>query len=140
MLAHEFPEDFPGSRPALVFGVLRDKDWKSMLAVLGPLATRVLLVPVKSERALQPDEMLSDCQQANPKAPVSVYASLEEALQAVKTEPLVVVTGSLYLVGEAMELLGLAASPTREERSLNEWGADTPSTQKPLRNELRPPK
>ena len=42
------------------------------------------------------------------------------ALTASKARPFVVVTGSLYLVGEALERLGL--SPAKPgERGLNEW-------------------
>jgi len=121
ILAHEVQEQFPGSRPALIFGVLRDKDWKSMAALLAPLVSRVILVPMKSERALPPKEMVSMWQQANLSVPVSVCASLAEGMDRVKAEPFILITGSLYLVGEAMELLGLADSPAREERSLNEW-------------------
>jgi dihydrofolate synthase / folylpolyglutamate synthase len=119
VLAREFPKQFPGSRPTLVFGVLGDKDWKSMAAVLAPLAARVILVPVKSERTLSPREMMSVWPEANPS--VSVCASLAEAFEAAAKETVVIVTGSLYLVGEALELLGLSAPPAKEERSLNEW-------------------
>jgi dihydrofolate synthase/folylpolyglutamate synthase len=125
VLAQEIQKQFPGSRPTLIFGVLRDKDWKSMAAPLAPLAGRVILVSVKSERTLPPKEMLTTWQQANPDAPALVCASLAEAIEQVKTEPFVVITGSLYLVGEAMELLGLSVSPAKEERSLNEWGSQT---------------
>jgi len=34
-----------------------------------------------------------------------------------------VVTGSFYLVGEAMERLGVAPAPAGTERLLNDWGA-----------------
>jgi hypothetical protein len=35
----------------------------------------------------------------------------------------VVVAGSFYLVGEAMERLGVAPTPNEAERQLNDWGA-----------------
>jgi dihydrofolate synthase / folylpolyglutamate synthase len=136
VLAHEFQKQFSGSRPALIFGVLRDKDWKSMAALLAPLASSLTLVPVKSERTLPPQEMVSMWQDGNEIAPVAVCASLAEALERVKAEPFVVITGSLYLVGEAMELLGLAVPPAKEERSLNEWV----SPQDQGGNALRPPR
>jgi hypothetical protein len=45
---------------------------------------------------------------------------MAEALKNSANEEFVVITGSLYLVGEALELLGL--SPAAEsERGLNEW-------------------
>jgi dihydrofolate synthase/folylpolyglutamate synthase len=123
VLAQEIQRQFPGSRPTLVFGVLQDKDWRSMAASLAPLAKQVILVPVKSERTLSPKEMLSVWQQANSDAPDLVCASLAEAFARIQTEELVVVSGSLYLVGEAMELLGLSVPPAKEERRLNEWGS-----------------
>jgi dihydrofolate synthase/folylpolyglutamate synthase len=117
--------DFPGVRPTLVFGVLRDKDWKSIITQLAALAGRWVLLPVKSERTLDPAELRTFCEQANSSAPVTVAASLAEALDRTRRDPLVVVTGSLYLVGEAMELLGLSATPAINERGLNDWGAST---------------
>jgi len=39
----------------------------------------------------------------------------------VADEPFVVITGSLYLVGEAMELLKLSPATVGSERGLNEW-------------------
>ena len=52
---------------------------------------------------------------------IGVSASLAEAFQATAREPFVVVAGSLYLIGEAMELLQLAAIPSSDEKKLNEW-------------------
>ena len=44
-------------------------------------------------------------------------------MEETARDPFVVVKGSLYLVGEAMELLTLSTAPEEEERSLNEWNA-----------------
>ena len=51
-----------------------------------------------------------------------VCAYLAAALKLAERDRLVVIAGSLYLVGEALELLGLSPTPAHEERSLNEWG------------------
>ena len=48
-------------------------------------------------------------------------ASPAEAIQLAAEDRFVVIAGSLYLVGEAMELLHLAATPNGDERALNEW-------------------
>ena len=62
------------------------------------------------------------CRAANPSAEILACANLAEALKKSANEKFVVITGSLYLVGEALELLGL--SPAGEsERGLNEWSA-----------------
>ncbi len=122
VLRSEIQKRFTSPKPTLILGILEDKDWKTIGAVLAPRAGRVLLTPVKSERTLAPAELLPVCQQANPQASVLVCSGLAEALEKAKEDRLVVVTGSLYLVGEAMELLGLLTAPSDGESRLNEWG------------------
>lgn len=112
---------FPEARPALILGILRDKDWSHMCGVLAPLASRILLVPVQSERTAAPHGLAEACRHSNPNAQVSEFSSLREALDASAAAPFVAVAGSLYLIGEAMELLHLSPTRTTEERSLNEW-------------------
>jgi dihydrofolate synthase/folylpolyglutamate synthase len=118
---------FPAAKPALVLGILRDKDWPAMCALLAPLAARILLVPVPSERSATPEELAEACQRANPRAPVLHLASLDAALTELGEESFVVIAGSLYLIGEAMELLHLSAAKANGERGLNEWNADAAS-------------
>jgi len=112
----------------LILGVLEDKDWQPICASLAPLAERILLVPVPSERTASPEALRDACRKANRSAQVIACPSLADALKQAANDPFVVVTGSLYLVGEAMELLGL--SPTApSERALNEWTASkTPNS------------
>ncbi|MBI3849796.1 MAG: bifunctional folylpolyglutamate synthase/dihydrofolate synthase [Verrucomicrobia bacterium] len=112
---------FPSTQPTLILGVLRDKDCARMCEILVPWAGRVLLVPVKSERSATPWELITFCQQANPQAEVRACCSLDEALRLAADDAFTVITGSLYLVGEAMELLKLAAAPSGDEKGLNEW-------------------
>jgi hypothetical protein len=46
---------------------------------------------------------------------------------AAEAEPFVVVAGSLYLIGEAMELLHIAAAPNTDEKGLNDWTGLSPA-------------
>ena len=113
---------FPASRPVLIFGALEDKQWPEICSMLAPLAGKVFTVPVASERTAKVGDLMEKFRLANPAAPVKSCGHLADALSAVQCEPLVVITGSLYLVGEALEQLGLAASGTGEP-GLNEWTA-----------------
>jgi dihydrofolate synthase/folylpolyglutamate synthase len=113
--------EFPGSQPTVIFGVFRDKDSASMCHSLAPLAHRILLAPVQSERSEDPARLALPCREVNPQATIEVCGSLEHALQGAASDPFIVVAGSLYLVGEAMELLHLATAPSSDERRLNEW-------------------
>jgi folylpolyglutamate synthase/dihydropteroate synthase len=53
-------------------------------------------------------------------AEISEEKSLADALRKISSDNFIVITGSLYLVGEALELLGLSPA-TKSERELNEW-------------------
>ena len=114
--------EFPDAKPAIIFGVFRDKDSASMCHSLAPLAGRILLTPVHSERTEDPARLVAACREANPRASIEVSTSLAGALERAGSEPFVVITGSLYLVGEAMELLGLSPA-NGGERALNAWTA-----------------
>ena len=116
--------EFSDAKPAVIFGVFRDKDSASMCRSLAPLAGRLLLTPVHSERTEDPARLVNACRAVNPRAPLEVCNSLAQAIETAARDPFVVITGSLYLVGEAMELLGLT-SADGGERALNEWTART---------------
>lgn len=111
--------EFSGKPFALVVGMLADKDWEPMARSLALLANRFATVRVSSPRAMDPVEIGDVLRKANPAAHVTSHGSVAEALAAVNGEARVVVAGSLYLIGEALELLALATVPG--ERELNEW-------------------
>jgi dihydrofolate synthase/folylpolyglutamate synthase len=122
ILAAAMKEYFPATAPTLVLGILRDKDWPAMCEILAPLAGRILLAPVPSERSATPQELAAACRRANPGAKVVECASLGEALKQTSKDRFVTIGGSFYLIGEAMELLRLSPAKVNDERGLNEWG------------------
>lgn len=83
----------------MIFGALSDKDYSTMLEILAPISREVLLVPVRSERAAAPEILASAC-----RVPHRIFAHAREALEASHGKTLI--TGSLFLVGEVLELLG----------------------------------
>jgi dihydrofolate synthase/folylpolyglutamate synthase len=109
-----------GAPLTFIIGLLGDKDWRPMCKILAPLAAKIFTVPVASARTADANELAKAFRVANPTAEVVVCKNLADALNASKDAPFVVVTGSLYLVGEALELLGLSPANTGE-RGLNEW-------------------
>jgi dihydrofolate synthase/folylpolyglutamate synthase len=114
---------FPGAKPTLILGVLQDKDWEAICRILAPVASRILLAPVPSDRTTNPDELSAACRQANVPIPISVCSSLGAALAQSSSDSFLLITGSLYLVGEALELLQFSTTKHQDERGLNEWGA-----------------
>ena len=104
----------------LILGILGDKDWRHICETLAPLAARILTVSVSSERTADAGELAAACRAANPSAEIDSGGSLAGALGKIAGDDFVVVTGSLYLVGEALEILGLSPA-NGGERGLNEW-------------------
>ena len=110
---------FPRRRATLILGVLRDKNYDRICLLLAPLAARVFCVPVNSERTCDPRQLATLCRAANLHAEVEACADLKEAYaQAARSrDDLVIITGSLFLVGEALGRLRLgAALPPASEK------------------------
>jgi dihydrofolate synthase/folylpolyglutamate synthase len=85
------------ARLPIIFGALRDKDYSAMLRHLEPVAERFLFVPVPgTERAESPEKFMTS-------TPSAIFPGVKEALASLDGP--VLVTGSLFLVGEAMKVL-----------------------------------
>lgn len=109
-LASAYGELFPAKKCLLVAGILADKDLASIAASLGPLARRVIACRPKSHRAYHPEEVASAFRRYAPAEVVpSVADAIDRALGEVPKDGLVLITGSIYTAGEALEHLG--ASP-----------------------------
>jgi dihydrofolate synthase/folylpolyglutamate synthase len=108
----------PG-RFSLILGMMRDKDCAALCQIMAARAERIFLVPLGSERSADPARLAEFCREA--KGGINICQNLREAFAKAEAERYLVVAGSLYLVGEALEYLGLA-SPS-SERGLNENAA-----------------
>lgn len=118
-LAATVREEFPNQPLTIILGVLEDKNWAAVCTELAAIATKVILVSVASPRSAQPETLASACRAANPRALVSTAPSLSAALASAVSDPFVAISGSLYLIGEALEELDDNTTP--DERGLNEW-------------------
>ncbi len=120
-LAAALPAILGTARPTVIVGMLADKDCTGMLKELVPLAGRVVTAPISNARALSAEALRAAAVATGLGRPVKAADSLAEALKLTAADPWVLITGSLYFVGEALELLGLAAGAEAGERELNEW-------------------
>ncbi len=106
-LASAYGELFPGRQCILVTGILADKDLASIAGSLGPLARQVIACHPKSHRAYHAEEVASAFRRF---APVEVVPAVGEAidrgLAAARPDDIVLITGSIYTAGEALEHLG----------------------------------
>jgi len=91
-----------------VFGAMRDKSISEMTEILFPLADRVIATRPGNPRAASPEEI----QQAGARTGVDIDAvedvenAVERARMLASAGTVVVITGSIYLVGEVMRIVG----------------------------------
>jgi dihydrofolate synthase / folylpolyglutamate synthase len=92
----------------MVFGVLRDKAISEMAEILFPIAQRVIVTRANNPRSATPQEIRQAASRIAPEIEEadSVAGALEQAAKLAGSDGLVVVTGSIYIVGEAMRRLG----------------------------------
>jgi dihydrofolate synthase/folylpolyglutamate synthase len=100
-----------GREITLVFGVMRDKAVREITEILFPIAGRVVLTHANNPRSASPAEIRQaaarvaagiDIEEAE-----DVASALDRAREVAGSGGLVVVTGSIYIVGEAMRMLGV---------------------------------
>ena len=97
-----------GDRPLIfVFGVMRDKAISEMAEILFPLAEQVIVTRPENPRSASPEEIQKAAGRTGAEIePVAdVRSALEHAREAAGPQTVMVVTGSIYLVGEAMQFL-----------------------------------
>jgi dihydrofolate synthase / folylpolyglutamate synthase len=97
-LVQTWKEYHRGKTPTVIFGGLRDKSLSEMLEALSQIAARFFLVPVQNDRSSDPADL-----QTPTHLPREVFPDVKTAITWARTfgDP-ILVTGSLYLVGEAL--------------------------------------
>jgi dihydrofolate synthase/folylpolyglutamate synthase len=92
-----------------VFGAMRDKAIGEMAEILFPLAKRVIATRADNPRSATPEEVRDAATRVSMDmllAP-TVGSALAQARELAGRDGVVVITGSIYIVGEAMRQLGL---------------------------------
>jgi dihydrofolate synthase/folylpolyglutamate synthase len=108
-LSDTFPK--PESEFAFVFGAMHDKAIQEMADILFPIAAKVIVTQVNNPRAASVEEL----QQAGSRTGADIVAepslpvALRYAFEQTPRDTIVVVTGSIFLVGDTMKELGLSA-------------------------------
>ncbi len=100
---------YPGARPFVLMGMLKEKDWKQMARILAPIAREVVCVPPQSNRALDPEELAAYVRDLG--IPVSVHGSIthgfESLLARASGNDVILAAGSLYMIGPVRRACGL---------------------------------
>lgn len=99
----------PRRRIHFVFGVQEEKEYRTMIGQLVPLAEGFFLTQAQWKGAAQPEELAREVRVAE--VPFQIHPQVKEAvltaLDQAGPKDVVCVTGSHFVVGEAMEALGV---------------------------------
>jgi dihydrofolate synthase/folylpolyglutamate synthase len=97
-LARYLKRFYPGQRIWMVYGAMRDKAIEEVAEILFPIAHELIFTAPDSSRALRPEALAELAGRGR-------CANLETAMEIIGTEAasddVVVITGSLFLIGEA---------------------------------------
>ncbi len=106
-----------GREITMVFGVMRDKAMREIAEILFPIASRVILTHANNPRSASPEEIRQAAARLGDGVDIEDASDVAAALDRAKkvagstvaqSRGLVVVTGSIYIVGEAMRILGVS--------------------------------
>jgi dihydrofolate synthase/folylpolyglutamate synthase len=92
-----------------IFGAMRDKAIGEMAEILFPLADRVIATHADNPRSATANEIREAASRTSTlvEEAENVAAAIEMARRPARPGAAVVITGSIYIVGEAMRLLGV---------------------------------
>jgi dihydrofolate synthase/folylpolyglutamate synthase len=100
-----------GREITMIFGAMRDKAIREIGEILFPIASQVVLTSANNPRAATPEEIREAAARVASGSDLQEAEDVAEALAKVKKlaggNGLVVITGSIYIVGEAMRILGI---------------------------------
>ncbi len=121
-LLAELPDLAPNRRPLFLFGVMRDKEWRPMVAALEQMAAEVVVTAVAQSRAEDPYAVQrafsADC---SARTVEGAAEACRQLLHQVGSQDVIVVCGSLFLVGEVLPLFpeaGVAPTISQSARPL----------------------
>src|SRR5580704_17939771 len=102
-------ERYDGRPLIFVFGAMRDKAISEIAEILFPLAERVIATQPENPRSASPEEIRQAGSRTGAEIELvpEVPQALKRARDAAVPRSIIVVTGSIYLVGEAMRVLGV---------------------------------
>ena len=106
---HDYLDEFVHQPITIIFGAMRDKPLSEIAAILFPAARQVILTELDNPRAATNENLKAAVPCGLDQSSLHEAKSVAEALQIARqvTDPdgLILITGSLYLLGAARETL-----------------------------------
>jgi dihydrofolate synthase/folylpolyglutamate synthase len=115
-LAHAVVSEFDFRELILVLGVMGDKDIPNILKPIVPLAGKVIYTKATYHRAADPRLLMEFGKEFGKAAEIcpTVPGAIDRARSLAGKRDLILITGSLYVVGEAKSYLDPARYPTED--------------------------
>ena len=112
-------DDFRKQRKVrLLFASMEDKDWRLMLESLSEVVDEIVLTRVNMERCADPFQLASQLSANIPhRAIENPPSALEYLLDRADSDDIILIAGSLYLLGEIRPLVEKIAVGTASEKS-----------------------
>ncbi len=103
VLKESLEKEFEYKRLILIIGIMRDKNYKSILQTLAPIADHLILTQPNIPRAASPGLLQKALERNGEKVEIveGVQRAIDRGLSMASSEDLLCITGSLYTVGEA---------------------------------------
>jgi dihydrofolate synthase/folylpolyglutamate synthase len=103
-LRRSIVELFTYEKLILIFGILKDKDKEGVITTLFPLIDYAFIPILPEERASKPCEIKEIFERLGVKAKISrsPLSALKEAKKIASPKDLILITGSIYLVGKIL--------------------------------------
>jgi dihydrofolate synthase/folylpolyglutamate synthase len=101
-LASYLERFYAGRKIWMIFGAMRDKAVEEIAGILFPLASELILTAPDNARALRPEALYEIAGRGH--ISPGIAAALDRARAGVSEDDVIIITGSLFLVGEARAL------------------------------------
>lgn len=105
VLRQNLDQVFPGKNITFALGILRDKDVSGIIRELIRPTDTVVTVQPLSYRAATPEEIAREIEARHVEAAASIDAGIDRAKELAGADGIVCVAGSLYLIGEARQII-----------------------------------
>jgi len=112
-LVDELSEVRQGRKIKLLFATMADKEWELMLRTLAKAVDEVVFTRVDMERGAEPERLAEKLDPAIPRRSIrDSRLGLQTLIDEAQPDDLIVVAGSLYLLGEIRPMLQAIAAAT----------------------------
>jgi dihydrofolate synthase/folylpolyglutamate synthase len=104
----DFLDEFISQPITMIFGSMKDKDLSEIARILFPKAEKLILTAPDNPRSARAADLLEFLPENFPREKVFLSENVSETLKIAREisgKDLILVTGSLYLIGEAQKIL-----------------------------------